>query len=124
MESRKLGVDESQLKSTGASCPVTISSAASVEIKKIMATKNIPVGYGLRVGVRGGGCGVQLILGFDKEKDGDLVYEQMGVTVIMDKKHMLYLIGKQVDFYEGTDVRGFHFNEASGTPANKNLDTK
>ena len=109
MENRKLGVDKSPLKSEGARCPVTISSAASVEIKKIMATKNIPVGYGLRVGVRGGGCGVQLILGFDKEKETDLVYEQLGITMMMDKKHMLYLIGKQVDFYDNYDAKGFHF---------------
>jgi iron-sulfur cluster assembly protein len=109
MENRKSSIDVTQLKSEGASCPVTISSAASVEIKKIMATKNIPEGYGLRVGVRGGGCGVQLILGFDKEKETDLVYEQLGVTVMMDKKHMLYLIGKQVAFYDNDDAKGFHF---------------
>lgn len=80
-----------------------------------MATKNIPAGHGLRVGVRGGGCGVQLILGFDKQKETDLVYEQSGITVMMDKKHMLYLIGKQIDFYEGVDARGFHF--VNGQPA-------
>ena len=91
--------------------PVDISVSAAEEIKKMMATKNIPVGHGLRVGVRGGGCGVQLILGFDKQKDADLVYETLGITVMMDKKHTLYLLGKQVDFYEGADARGFHFVE-------------
>jgi iron-sulfur cluster assembly protein len=91
--------------------PVDISALAAEEIKKMMATKNIPEGYGLRVGVRGGGCGVQLILGFDKQKESDLVYESLGITVMMDKKQTLYLIGKQVDFYEGADARGFHFVE-------------
>jgi iron-sulfur cluster assembly protein len=89
--------------------PVSISSIAAVEIKKMMTTKNVPEGYGLRVGVRGGGCGVQLMLGFDKAKDSDLVYEENGVTVMMTKKHMMYLIGKQIEFYEGDDARGFHF---------------
>jgi iron-sulfur cluster assembly protein len=89
--------------------PVSISSIAAVEIKKMMTTKNVPEGYGLRVGVRGGGCGVQLMLGFDKAKDSDLVYEENGVTVMMNKKHMMYLIGKQIEFYEGDDARGFHF---------------
>jgi iron-sulfur cluster assembly protein len=89
--------------------PVSISPQAAEEIKKIMAIKNIPAGHGLRVGVRGGGCGVQLILGFDKPKDSDLVYEVVGISVMMDKKHMIYLIGKQVDFFEGEDARGFHF---------------
>jgi iron-sulfur cluster assembly protein len=89
--------------------PVSISSIAAVEIKKMMTTKNVPEGYGLRVGVRGGGCGVQLMLGFDKAKDSDLVYEENGVTVMMTKKYMMYLIGKQIEFYEGDDARGFHF---------------
>ena len=89
--------------------PITISPTAAVEIKKIMATKNIPVGHGLRVGVRGGGCGVQLILGFDKPKETDLVYEFEGIPVMLEKRSMMFLIGKQVDFYEGDDARGFHF---------------
>jgi iron-sulfur cluster assembly protein len=93
--------------------PVGISALAAEEIKKIMATKNIPAGHGLRVGVRGGGCGVQLILGFDKQKETDLVFELQGITVMMEKKHTIYLIGKQVDFYEGADARGFHFVETS-----------
>ena len=75
----------------------------------MMSTKNVPMGYGLRVGVRGGGCGVQLVLGFDKAKESDLVYDEGGIPVMMDKRHMMFLIGKQIDFYEGADARGFHF---------------
>lgn len=89
--------------------PITISPTAAVEIKKIMTTKNIPVGHGLRVGVRGGGCGVQLILGFDKPKETDLVYEFEGIPVMLEKRSMMFLIGKRVEFYEGDDARGFHF---------------
>ena len=89
--------------------PVSISSIAANEIKKMMNTKNVPAGYGLRVGVRGGGCGVQLMLGFDKSKETDLVYEDWGIQVIVEKKHMIYLIGKRIEFYEGDDARGFHF---------------
>jgi iron-sulfur cluster assembly protein len=89
--------------------PVTISSRAATEIKKIMATKNIPKDYGLRVGVRGGGCGVTLIIGFDKMKDSDMRYVISDIPVYIDKKHTMYLIGKEVDFHEGEDARGFMF---------------
>lgn len=91
--------------------PVKISVRAAEEVKKIMQTKNIPAGYGLRIGVRGGtGCGgAQLIIGFDKPKDSDLSYTAEGVPVLVDKKHTLYVIGKEVDFYEGADARGFQF---------------
>ena len=89
--------------------PVSISSRAATEIRKIMETKNIPVGYGLRLGVKGGGCGVSLIIGFDKKKEADLAYTIFEIPVFIDKKHTMYLIGKEVDFYEGADNRGFVF---------------
>lgn len=90
--------------------PVTISPKAAEEIRKIMQTKNIPAGYSLRVGIRGGGCGgVSLIIGFDKKKDSDLSYSEQGIPVLVEKKHTMYIIGKEVDFYEGSDARGFMF---------------
>jgi iron-sulfur cluster assembly protein len=54
---------------------------------------------------------VSLIIGFDKQKPTDLTYQMDGVTVLVDKKHTMYLIGKKVDFYEGADARGFLFVE-------------
>jgi iron-sulfur cluster assembly protein len=89
--------------------PVTISSRAAEEIRKIMETKNIPLEYGLRLGVKGGGCGVSLLIGFDKKKDSDLTYEINGIPVYVDKKHTMYIIGKEVDFYDGEAGRGFMF---------------
>jgi iron-sulfur cluster assembly protein len=92
--------------------PITISAKAAAEIRKIMETKNIPEDYALRVGVRGGGCGgVSLIIGFDKRKASDLAYSVEGIQVLVDKKHTMYIIGKEVDFYEGADTRGFMFTE-------------
>jgi iron-sulfur cluster assembly protein len=93
--------------------PIGISTRATEEIKKIMLTKNIPEGYGVRLGVKGGGCGgVSLIIGFDKPKPTDLTYAIDGIPVYVEKKHTMYLIGKEVDFYEGADARGFMFTEA------------
>jgi iron-sulfur cluster assembly protein len=92
--------------------PVSLTNRAAQEVLHIMRTKNIPQGYALRLGVKGGGCGgVSLIIGFDKQKPTDLTYQMDGVTVLVDKKHTMYLIGKKVDFYEGADARGFLFVE-------------
>ena len=94
--------------------PVGLTARAAEEVRKIMQTKNIPADYALRVGIRGGGCGgVSLIIGFDKQKPNDLVYKEEGIDVVIDKKHTMYLLGKQVDFYEGTDARGFMFVEST-----------
>jgi iron-sulfur cluster assembly protein len=93
--------------------PITISPRASEEIRKIMQTKGIPAGYGLRVGIRGGGCGgASLIIGFDKKKETDLSYIIEGITVFVDKKHTLYVVGKQVDFIDDSEARGFMFVDA------------
>jgi iron-sulfur cluster assembly protein len=93
--------------------PVTLSSKAAEEVQKIMRNKNIPSDYGLRIGVRGGGgCGAKLIIGFDRKKDSDLSYEIGGIPVYVDKKHTMYVIGKEVDYYEGEEARGFVFVEA------------
>lgn len=91
--------------------PVTLTRKAAEQVQSIMRTKNIPADYGLRIGIRGGsGCGGhQLILGFDKKKESDLAYTLEGIPVYVDKKHMLYVVGKEVDFYEGADARGFVF---------------
>lgn len=89
--------------------PVSISPKAAAEIKKIMGTKNIPPDYGLRIGIRGGGCGATLILGFDVKKDSDIAYTISEIPVYIDKRHTLYIAGKEIDFYEGADERGFLF---------------
>ena len=97
--------------------PVTISIRALEEIRKIMDTKNIPSDYGLRVGIKGGGCGgVSLILGFDRKKENDLAYEHEGIAVYVDKKHTMYVIGKQIDFSETDEGRGFMFIDPNVIP--------
>jgi iron-sulfur cluster assembly protein len=98
--------------------PVSISSRAALEIKKIMDTKNIPKDYGLRVGIKGGGCGgVSLMIGFDKKKESDLAYWMGDIPVYVDKKHTMYLIGKEVDFIDGEEGRGFMFTNPEAKTA-------
>ena len=80
-----------------------------------MQNKNIPAEYGLRLGARGGGgCGgASLIIGFDKQKPTDISYLAEGITIYIEKKDTLYLLGKEVDYYEGADAKGFMFVDKS-----------
>ena len=90
--------------------PVSLSTRAAEEIKKIMNTKDIPEGFGLRVGVRGGGCsGMSYILGFDKMREQDLDFQINGIPLYIDKRHGLYLFGTQIDYHDGLNARGFTF---------------
>ncbi len=96
--------------------PIQISPNAAREIRKIINKKNIPDGYGLRVGVKGGGCsGMSYVLGFDKERDKDKVFNLDGITVYMDKRHGLYLMGTTINYHDGLDARGFTFENPNAT---------
>lgn len=75
-----------------------------------MTTKNIPRDYHLRVGVKGGGCGgMSYALGFDKPKSDDQQFEISGIPVLIEKRHLMFLMGMHVDFFEGDEARGFTF---------------
>ena len=89
--------------------PVIFTEQALQEIRLIISKKGIPIDYFLRVGIRGGGCGVAKIIGFDQRKPEDMEWEVDGIRVIMDKRHMMHLIGSQVSFYEDEERRGFFF---------------
>ena len=91
--------------------PITLTERALTEARNIMQEKNVPAEYGLRVGVQGGGCsGMSYLLGFDKPKDSDETYDFDGLTLIMDKKHGMYVMGMEVDFQDGLNARGFTFS--------------
>lgn len=101
---------------TDASTPVLLSDKAASEIRNIMEQKKLPDGFGLRVGVRGGGCsGMSYMLGFDRKREHDLQFELDGISVYMDRRHGLYLMGTTIDFQDGLDARGFTFENPNAT---------
>lgn len=101
---------------TKSNAPVDISETAAEKIRNIMQTKKIPDGYGLRIGVKGGGCsGMSYVLGFDKKREHDQRYDIDDITVFVDKRHGLYLMGTTVDYHDGLNARGFTFNNPNAT---------
>ena len=91
--------------------PVTFSEKAIEEIKKTIREQQLGPEYGLRVAMGGGGCGggAEPILGFDRQKPTDVAYTVEGIHVLVDKKHMMHLFGKRVEYVEADDTGGFHF---------------
>jgi len=102
-------LDEVAVKPT---TPITITEKAVLEVKKIMEQNKIPEDYGLRVGVKGGGCsGLSYTLGFDSQKrEGDKEIMLNTVKLFIDAKSMFYLMGTELDFTDGLNGRGFTFN--------------
>lgn len=91
---------------------ITVTEKAKNEILRIMQSNNIPENYGLRIGVKGGGCsGLTYTLNFDgEEKPGDTIIESENVKLYIDGKSLFYLMGTQLDFSDGLNGRGFVFN--------------
>jgi iron-sulfur cluster assembly accessory protein len=90
--------------------PLSLTEAAATKIKQLLAEEtDVEV---LRVAIQGGGCsGFQYGLGFDTgAAEGDLSFEQHGVTVVIDPFSAPYLHGAEVDFVDSIQAAGFAVN--------------
>jgi iron-sulfur cluster assembly accessory protein len=86
---------------------VKVTEAAAAKLKDLMAKDGVE-GQGLRVRVKGGGCsGYEYQLAFDTPKEGDQVFEESGVKVVVDPKSLLFLAGTEIDFQDGLTGTGF-----------------
>ena len=96
---------------------ITVTEKAKNEILRIMQSNNIPENFGLRVGVKGGGCsGFTYTLNFvENNKDGDTLIESENVKLFVDGKSLFYLMGTQLDFSDGLNGKGFLFNNPNAT---------
>lgn len=96
--------------------PIQLTEGAIKQLRNIMSEQNISEQYGLRVGVKGGGCsGFSYVLGFDEVKEGDDSFEINGIKVLMQKAHAIYLLGMEIDFLEGLNNRGFSFSNPNAS---------
>ncbi len=91
---------------------IKISEKAAQEVLKIMEENSIPENYGLRVGVKGGGCsGFKYALGFDAQSnEGDTIIHEKNIKLFVDGKSLFYLSGTELDFTDGLNGKGFIFN--------------
>jgi iron-sulfur cluster assembly protein len=97
---------------------VTLTDTAAARVKEIMARAETPYA-GLRVGVKNGGCaGQEYILEYAEAANPlDEVVEDKGVTILVEPKAVLFLIGAEID-YEVTKLSSkFVFHNPNETDA-------
>ena len=107
-----------QITDAPANTPLlSITEAAAVKIKQLLAEET-DVGV-LRVAIQGGGCsGFQYGLGFDTgSAEGDLEFEQHGVTVVVDPFSAPYLRGAEIDYVDSIQAAGFAINNPNAVSA-------
>ncbi len=98
--------------SVSATSIIIITEKAVGEMNRVLSEKKLPDSTVLRIGVAGGGCsGFSYSLGFDDKCDemNDVVSEQHGLKVAVDRKSAMFLEGTTIDFYDGIERRGFTF---------------
>ncbi len=89
---------------------VQITEKAASQVRKL-SSKEGQTEPGLRVAVQGGGCsGLTYKLSFNiDERQGDKVFEEHGVKLLVDNKSLIYLVGTELDFSDGLNGKGFVF---------------
>jgi iron-sulfur cluster assembly protein len=97
---------------------MTVTDAAAARVKSIIARSDKPL-VGLRVGVKNGGCaGMSYTMEYAEAVTPlDEVVEDKGVTILIDPKAVLFLLGTEMDFQTTKLSSGFVFNNPNQTSA-------
>lgn len=95
---------------------ITISDAAKNRLLQLLKKDDRNNSF-VRVGVESGGCsGLSYKLDFDDKKNADdEVVENNGITLIVNKKSFLYLVGTTLEFSDGLNGKGFVFNNPNAS---------
>lgn len=90
--------------------PLTITEAAAERVKALLDNRGKP-SVGIRIGVRSKGCsGMSYTLEYADEKTPfDEVVEAHGLTVLIDPKATMFILGTEMDYVEEQMQSGFVF---------------
>ncbi|OHC74705.1 MAG: Fe-S cluster assembly scaffold SufA [Rhodospirillales bacterium RIFCSPLOWO2_12_FULL_58_28] len=89
---------------------MSLTDAAAKRVKAMLDARGKP-SVGVRIGIRTKGCsGMSYTLEFADEKGPfDEVVEDKGVTILIDPKATMFIIGTEMDFVEEQLKSGFVF---------------
>jgi iron-sulfur cluster assembly protein len=87
-----------------------VTDAAAARIQTLLAKRGRP-SAGVRIGVRARGCsGLSYTLEYADEKGKfDEVVEDKGVTILVDPKAIMFILGTEMDYVEEKLQSGFTF---------------
>ena len=90
---------------------ITLTPKAVDKVKEILASEEKP-DWGLRVGLKQGGCsGFSYSLGLEEKPDtSDVVVEMEGLKVFVNESYKELVIGIELDFEDDLSGQGFKFN--------------
>jgi iron-sulfur cluster assembly accessory protein len=91
---------------------VHFTEKGAVKVREFLEAQGADISSaGLRVGVRGGGCsGFQYQLAFDDQHDGDAIFEDQGLRILVDAQSLPYVDGSEIDYVDSLQGAGFQVN--------------
>jgi len=91
---------------------ITFTEIGARKVGEFLAAQaDVGEDAGLRLGVRGGGCsGFQYQLAFDQRRDGDHVFEDQGLKILVDAQSLPYVHGASIDYVDSLTGAGFQVN--------------
>ena len=97
---------------------VSLTDQAAERVREILAKAEKPYA-GLRVGVKNGGCaGQEYVLNYAEGPEPlDEVVEDRGVTIYVEPKSILFLIGSEIDYEVSKLSARFVFRNPNETDA-------
>jgi iron-sulfur cluster assembly protein len=89
---------------------LSVTDAAAGRIQTLLGNRGKP-SVGVRIGVRARGCsGLSYTLEYADEKGKfDEVVEDKGVTILVDPKAVMFILGTEMDYVEEKLQSGFTF---------------
>jgi iron-sulfur cluster assembly protein len=97
---------------------VTLTERAAERVREIMGRSETPYA-GLRVGLKNGGCaGQEYIIEYAETAGAlDEVVEDKGVTILIEPKAVLFLLGSEIDYETTRLAAKFVFHNPNETDA-------
>jgi iron-sulfur cluster assembly protein len=97
---------------------ISLTDAAADRVKSIMSKSDEPY-VGVRLGLKNAGCaGMEYTMEYASDIAAhDEVVEDKGVTVLVDSKAILFLIGTEMDYDVSTLSSGFVFKNPNQVDA-------
>lgn len=97
--------------------PITLTERAVTELKDLMKSQE-KADAALRVWVAGGGCsGLQYGMALDdgQPEEGDQIFDQDGLKIVVDDLSLKYMDGASVDYVDDTFGGGFKIENPNAT---------